>query len=64
MMITTCTIGFVLGLDNTLAFLKQVFGTLSGAAFVLPACVVVYATVQVMFEYREEELRRNIVRKC
>jgi hypothetical protein len=36
MMITTTTIGFVLGVDNTLAFLKQVFGTWSGR-FSLPS---------------------------
>lgn len=64
MMITANTIGFVLGVDNTVAFLREVCGTLSGITFLAQACVAVFAAVHLMFEYREEELRRDIVRKC
>lgn len=52
MMITANTIGFVLGVDNTLAFLKEVFGTWRGLGFVLQASIGLFAAVQVMFEYR------------
>lgn len=52
MMITANTIGFVLGVDNTLAFLKQVFGTWKGIGFVIQAVVGLFAAVQIMFEYR------------
>ncbi|KAK9893586.1 MBOAT-domain-containing protein [Cystobasidium minutum MCA 4210] len=64
MMITANTIGFVLGVDNTLTFLKQVFCTSQGLGFVLQAVIGLFAAVQIMFEYREEELRHGIVRKC
>lgn len=52
MMITANTIGFVLGVDNTLIFLKQVFGTSQGLSFVLQAVIGLFAAVQIMFEYR------------
>lgn len=51
-MITANTIGFVLGLDNTLIFLKQVFGTWEGVSFVFQAGIGLFAAVQIMFEYR------------
>ena len=51
-MITANTIGFVLGLDNTLFFLKQVFGTWQGISFVFQAGIGLFAAVQIMFEYR------------
>lgn len=52
MMITANTIGFVLGVDNTLVFVKQVFGTWQGIGFVAQAIIGLFAAVQVMFEYR------------
>lgn len=52
MMITANTVGFVLGVDNTVAFLKQVFGTLPGFVFLVVAIVVLSSAAHVMFEYR------------
>lgn len=37
---------------------------ISGMAFTLFASVCLFVAVQVMFEYREEERRRGIDRKC
>jgi hypothetical protein len=51
-MITANTIGFVLGVDNTLIFLKEVFGTWQGIGFVAHAIIASFVTVQLMFEYR------------
>jgi D-alanyl-lipoteichoic acid acyltransferase DltB (MBOAT superfamily) len=52
LMVIANTIGFVLGVDNTLIFLKQVFGTWQGSLFVIQACIGSFAAVQIMFEYR------------
>lgn len=64
MMIVANIVGFVLGPENSLAVLGEVFGTWSGVFFAIQASVVLFCAAHVMFEYREEELRRGIVRKC
>lgn len=41
-----------------------VFTLRSGMAFMVFACSCIFIAVQVMFEYREEEHRQGIQRKC
>ncbi|CAE6335175.1 unnamed protein product [Rhizoctonia solani] len=53
-------VGFVIGLDGMRYFISE----LIGVRFLLVACVCLFIAVQVMFEYREEEARRGIYRRC
>ena len=69
-------IGFALGLDGTRYLISQLFTTaegalcgfstlmLAGLRFLLIACFVLFTAVQLMMEYRAEELRNGISRKC
>ena len=64
MMMSANLIGFVLGLDGMKHLINQLINTVDGWKFTLFACICLYATVQVMFEYREEERRKGVERKC
>ncbi|KAJ7752835.1 MBOAT, membrane-bound O-acyltransferase family-domain-containing protein [Mycena maculata] len=64
MMATANLVGFVVGIDGTGYFVQQVFGTAGGWQFVFGAFVSMYAAAHLMFEYREEEKRNGIIRKC
>ncbi|KLO17383.1 MBOAT-domain-containing protein [Schizopora paradoxa] len=64
MMITANLVGFVIGVDGISYFLGELFGTVQGLQFLFLACACVFIAVQVMFEYREEEMRNGIFRKC
>lgn len=64
MMMGANLVGFVIGTDGIKFFIKQVFGTLQGLTFVLSACCILFVGVQLMFEYREEEMRNGIYRRC
>ncbi|KAI9453325.1 MBOAT, membrane-bound O-acyltransferase family-domain-containing protein [Lactarius psammicola] len=57
-------IGFVLGVDGARYFAHELISSWAGIRFLLGACVCLFAGVQLMFEYREEELRRGIQRRC
>ncbi|KZV73129.1 MBOAT-domain-containing protein [Peniophora sp. CONT] len=57
-------VGFVLGLDGFAYLSKQIASTWEGWAFMAMACGGLFVGVMVMFEYREEELRQGIDRKC
>jgi len=64
MMMSANLIGFVIGVDGMKHLAKDLFLTLKGLQFMTFACVCLFITIQVMFEYREEEMRRGICRKC
>ncbi|EIW65751.1 hypothetical protein TREMEDRAFT_72521 [Tremella mesenterica DSM 1558] len=57
-------VGFVLGLDGMRYFLYQLTSSWAGLTFMLFACLCLFVAVQVMFEYREEEHRQGLDRKC
>lgn len=64
MMMTGNLVGFAIGTDGIKYMLEQLLGDREGVKFLLGACAILFVGVQVMFEYREEEARRGIDRKC
>ena len=64
MMMSANLVGFVLGLDGMKHLLNQLATTWSGRWFTLFAGGCLFVAVQCMFEYREEERRRGIDRRC
>ena len=64
MMMTANLVGFVVGVEGIGHLWKQVTATWEGITFLMSACAVLFVGVQIMFEYREEELRRGVKRKC
>ncbi|BGP19275.1 hypothetical protein JCM10213_008207 [Rhodosporidiobolus nylandii] len=64
LMMTANLVGFVLGLDGAREVWGRMVGGWEGRIFLLTACACLFVAVQVMFEYREEERRRGIDRKC
>ncbi|VDB87298.1 unnamed protein product [Peniophora sp. CBMAI 1063] len=57
-------VGFVLGVDGFAYLSTQIASTWEGWAFMGMACAGLFVGVMVMFEYREEEARQGIDRKC
>ncbi|GAA5895848.1 hypothetical protein JCM6882_001395 [Rhodosporidiobolus microsporus] len=64
LLMTANLVGFVVGVDGAGAVWGKVVGGWEGRLFLLLACLGLFVAVQVMFEYREEERRRGINRKC
>ncbi|GAA5821625.1 hypothetical protein JCM11251_000940 [Rhodosporidiobolus azoricus] len=64
LLMTANLVGFVVGVDGAGAVWGKVVGGWEGRLFLLLACICLFVAVQVMFEYREEERRRGIDRKC
>ena len=64
MMMSANLVGFVLGLDGMKYLLNQLLFTKAGWGFTAFACGCLFVGVQCMFEYREEERRRGIDRRC
>ncbi|KAI0636277.1 MBOAT-domain-containing protein [Trametes polyzona] len=64
MMMSANLIGFVIGTDGMKYMLHQIFDSWEGIRFILFACACLFVGVQVMFEYREEEERQGIARRC
>ncbi|PWN28141.1 putative GUP1-Multimembrane-spanning protein essential for proton symport of glycerol [Jaminaea rosea] len=57
-------VGFAIGVEGAKYLVEQLFTTAQGARFMVLACGTLFVGVQVMFEYREEEARKGIARKC
>jgi len=64
MLMSANLVGFVLGMDGAAHLFKEVFTTWEGIRFLSIALPCLFVTVQVMLEYREEEERKRIIRKC
>ncbi|KAF8588242.1 MBOAT-domain-containing protein [Ramaria rubella] len=62
-MMSANLIGFVLGTEGMKYMIQQLFDGWQGILFLFLACVCLFAGVQVMFEYREEERRRGVQRR-
>ncbi len=63
-MMTANLVGFALGVDGIEGLLRGVVGSYSGLVFLAAACGALFVGAQVMFELREQELRRGIRMKC
>lgn len=63
MMMTANLVGFVVGYDGIKYLWQQILASNTGIHFMMTVCGVLFVGVQVMFEYREEEIRRGINRK-
>ncbi|KIK69770.1 hypothetical protein GYMLUDRAFT_34163 [Collybiopsis luxurians FD-317 M1] len=57
-------VGFVVGVDGIRFFLAELFGTVAGIQFLIGVVFCLFVGVQLMFEYREEEMRKGIYRRC
>ncbi|KAF9554748.1 MBOAT-domain-containing protein [Agrocybe pediades] len=64
MMMAANLVGFVVGTEGVAFFFSQLFGTMEGLRFMILCSFCLFVGVQLMFEYREEELRQGIVRRC
>ncbi|KAF8838855.1 MBOAT-domain-containing protein [Paxillus ammoniavirescens] len=64
MMITANLVGFVIGTQGILYMVNEITGSFQGFRFLIGACCCLFVAVQLMFEYREEEMRRGIFRRC
>ncbi|KAI3624093.1 GUP1 [Malassezia furfur] len=64
MMITANLVGFVVGVDGVKYLWSQLVRSRAGMLFLAEAVPTLFVGVQLMFEYRAEELRRHIQRKC
>lgn len=64
MMMTANLIGFAIGTEGMGYMWGQMIGSWEGVKFMLVASFCLFVGVQFMFEYREEEARRGIVRNC
>ncbi|KAI8446614.1 MBOAT, membrane-bound O-acyltransferase family-domain-containing protein [Phakopsora pachyrhizi] len=63
-MMSANLIGFSLGLDGVNLMWSQFLGSFSGFLFLIKVMFVFFCAVQIMIEYREEEARKSIYRKC
>ncbi|KXN84378.1 Glycerol uptake protein 1 [Leucoagaricus sp. SymC.cos] len=64
MMMGANLVGFVVGTEGLQFFVGELFGTARGLRFLAGAAACLFVGVQIMFEYREEERRRGIYRRC
>ncbi|GJE85646.1 MBOAT family protein [Phanerochaete sordida] len=64
MMMTANLVGFVIGTEGVSYLLGRIVSGWEGVQFVLFTCFCLFVAVQVMFEYREEEMRQGIYRRC
>jgi protein-cysteine N-palmitoyltransferase HHAT len=64
MMMAANLVGFALGIDGLKGLVVGIVGSWSGMSFMAVACAALFVGVQVMFEHREEELRKGVKMKC
>ncbi|GAA6059716.1 hypothetical protein JCM10212_000244 [Sporobolomyces blumeae] len=64
MMMTANLVGFVVGIDGAKGLWSKMLGGWEGRSFLLIASACLFVAIQVMFEYRAEEARRGINRRC
>jgi D-alanyl-lipoteichoic acid acyltransferase DltB (MBOAT superfamily) len=57
-------VGFVLGLDGMQHLIHELVTKPEGWAFMVFATSCLFIGVQIMFEYRNDEARRGIDRRC
>jgi len=63
-MMSANLVGFVIGLEGVQYFVHELLFTIRGIQCFAFIAFCLFVGVQVMFEYREEELRNGINRRC
>lgn len=64
MMMMANLVGFAVGLDGLQGIIDGILKDFWGFTFLLIACSALFFATQIMFEWRESELRRGIWLKC
>ncbi|KAJ8517069.1 hypothetical protein ONZ45_g5691 [Pleurotus djamor] len=64
MLMAANLVGFVIGIDGVKFFLEQLLGTADGTRCLLFSIFCLFVAAHLMFEYREEEMRHGIYRRC
>nr|POE93246.1 glycerol uptake protein 1 [Quercus suber] len=64
MMMSANLVGFAVGLDGLKGLIDGIITSLGGRVFLVGACATLFVGSQVMFEWREAEMRRGIDMKC
>ncbi|KAI0766788.1 MBOAT-domain-containing protein [Irpex lacteus] len=64
MMMTANLVGFVVGTDGVSYIVGRMLSGWEGISFMGFTCLCLFVAAQVMFEYREEEMRKGIYRRC
>ncbi|WFD32548.1 glycerol transporter [Malassezia sp. CBS 17886] len=64
MMMTANLVGFVVGVDGIHFLWAHLVQDWHGIRYFVVACFAMFVGIQFQFEYRAEELRRHILRKC
>ncbi|GAA5958460.1 hypothetical protein JCM8115_002473 [Rhodotorula mucilaginosa] len=64
LLMTANLVGFVVGVDGGKELWRIMLGDRQGRLFLVTASACLFVGVQIMFEYREEERRKGISRKC
>ncbi|KAJ3550711.1 hypothetical protein NM688_g5016 [Phlebia brevispora] len=64
MMMAANLVGFVIGTEGISYLLTRLVSGWEGVRFLLFACGCLFVGAQIMFEYREEEMRQGIYRRC
>ena len=64
MMMAANMVGFAVGTDGLKQIVAGVFAGWEGITFFVAACGALFVGVQIMFEVREEEMRKGIYLKC
>ncbi|KAJ8692466.1 glycerol transporter [Pleurotus ostreatus] len=64
MMMAANLVGFVIGTDGVQFFLQRLTGSIEGTRFLVLSVFCMFVAAHLMFEYREEEMRHGIYRRC
>ncbi|KWU45124.1 MBOAT-domain-containing protein [Rhodotorula sp. JG-1b] len=64
LLMTANLVGFVVGVEGGKELWRIMLGDWQGRLFLATASACLFVGVQIMFEYREEERRKGISRKC
>ncbi|THH33470.1 hypothetical protein EUX98_g722 [Antrodiella citrinella] len=57
-------VGFAVGTEGVSYMLTRMFLDWDGIRFISVSCICLFVGAQLMFEYREEEMRKGIYRRC
>jgi len=63
MMMSANLVGFVIGTGGVIYMITEITRSWAGLRFLASACVCIFVGAQLMFEYREEEMRQGIFRR-
>lgn len=64
MMMAANLVGFAVGLDGLQGLVDGIVSSFGGRVFLVAACATLFVGAQVMFEWREAEMRRGVDMKC